>query len=327
MSGADPFASRRVPDRRFPGGRFVNLHASTDHTLAEVWRWRAYRQAAPWPAWVEDPPQPPPAPLPPGQVGATFIGHASWMVQLGGVAVLLDPFWSERASPVSFLGPRRVRAPGQPLEALPPIGLLLVSHNHYDHMDMATLREVRRRWDPPCLTPLGNARHLRAAGIAARELDWWQSVQVAGLRVTLTPAQHFSARYGWDRDRDLWGGFMIEAPDGGTLYFTGDSGWCPHFAEIGRRFPRIDLALLPIGAYEPRWFVAPEHMNPEESVQAHLALRARRSLAMHWGTVAGLTDEPFDEPPRALAEARAKHGVAPEAFQVPDFGASYTFDT
>lgn len=314
---AASFASRLV------AGRYVNLHDPTDHTLRDVWRWRRQGGAVPWPRLVVDAPQPPPPKLPPGRIGATFIGHASWLVQIGGVAVLLDPIWSHRASPIRFLGPYRVRAPGQKLDALPPVELLLVSHNHYDHMDLPTLREVRRRWNPPALTGLGNARHLAKVGIEARELDWWQAAEVAGLRVTYVPAQHFSARTAFDRRLALWGGFVIQASDGVTLYFAADSGWCPHFQEIGRRFPRIDLALLPIGAYAPRWFMRTQHMDPEEAVRAHLALRARRSLGMHFGTFAGLTDEAIDEPAEHLAAAREAMGVAPEDFQVPAFGATY----
>jgi L-ascorbate metabolism protein UlaG (beta-lactamase superfamily) len=321
----DPFASRRVPDRRFPQGRYVNLHDSTDHSLADVWRWRSNRAAPPWPKRVDVPRRPPPRKLRAGRIGATFVGHSTWLLQIGGVAILTDPIWSDRASPLAWAGPRRVRAPGQAMEALPEVGLLLVSHNHYDHLDIPTLKTAARLWTPPALTPVGNAKHLMRAGIAARELDWWEAAEVAGLRVTCVPAQHFSSRYGWDRDRDLWGGFVIESPDGARAYFAGDSAWCPHFAEIGRRFPGLDLALLPIGAYEPKWFVGTEHMDPEEAVRAHLALGARRSLGMHFGTFEGLTDEPWDEPPRRLAEARAAHGVAEEAFVVPEFGATYGF--
>jgi hypothetical protein len=233
----DPFASRRVPDRRFPGGRFVNLHGNTSHTLAEVWRWRANRRPPPWPDRVEDPWHPPPRLLPPGRIGATFIGQATWLLQIGGVAILTDPIWSDRASPLRGFGPRRVRRPGQVLDALPKVELLLVSHNHYDHLDLPTLRAIARRWDPPALTPTGNAKHLARAGITARELDWWAAEEVAGLRVTCVPAQHFSARQGWDRDRDLWGGFVVEAADGARAYFAGDTAWCPHLPEIGRRFP------------------------------------------------------------------------------------------
>lgn len=311
------FASRRQ------GPRFVNLHSDVDRGLSDVWRWYRSRQAAPWPRWVQDPPQPAPPRIAAGQVAATFIGHASWLVQIGGVAVLIDPVWSPRASPFRFAGPKRVRAPGQPLAALPGVDLLLVSHNHYDHCDLATLRQVQARWAPPSLTSLGTGRLLAKAGLAApRECDWWDSVEVAGLRVTYVPAQHFSARGLRDRNHALWGGFILQAPDGACVYFAGDSGWCPHFAEIGRRFPRIDLALMPIGAYAPRWFMSTQHMDPEEAVRAHLACGARTSLAMHFGTFAGLTDEPIDEPAARLEAAKAQHGVAAEAFRVPGFGAT-----
>jgi L-ascorbate metabolism protein UlaG (beta-lactamase superfamily) len=308
------------------GRRFHNVHDRTEKTLRDVWRWRRTATSAPWPAWVEDPPQPPPTRLGPGRIAATFIGHASFLVQLGGRCVLLDPVWSARASPLRFAGPRRVRRPGQALADLPGADLLLVSHNHYDHLDLATLRAVRRHWAPPAATGLGNARHLAKAGVhAARELDWWESVELAGLRVTYVPAQHFSARTPWDRSRSLWGGFVIEAPGeggGGCIYFAADSGWSPHFAEIAARFPRIDLALLPIGAYAPRSFMRTQHIDPEEAVAAHKVLRPRRSIGMHFGTFAGLTDEAIDAPERWLAEARARQGVAAEDFSILPFGAT-----
>jgi L-ascorbate metabolism protein UlaG (beta-lactamase superfamily) len=305
---------------------FHNPHDRTVRTLADVWRWRRTSTPAPWPAWIEDPPQPAPVPPGPGRIAVTFIGHASFLLQIGGRCVLLDPVWSPRASPLPFAGPKRVRAPGQPLTALPGCDLLLVSHNHYDHLDLPTLRQVRRRWQPPAVTGLGNARHLAKAGIhGARELDWWQAVAIPGpgsaLRVTYVPAQHFSARTPWDRNRSLWGGFVLEG-GGATVYFAADSGWCPHFAEIGRRFPRIDLALLPIGAYAPRFFMRTQHMDPEEAVQAHRTLGARRSVGMHFGTFAGLTDEPIEEPEARLAAALATQGVAAEAFVTLPFGAT-----
>jgi L-ascorbate metabolism protein UlaG (beta-lactamase superfamily) len=306
-------------------GRFANAHSTDPHGLGGVLRWRLTARPAPWPRAVEDPPQPPPPALPAGRIGATFIGHATFLLQVGGLRVLTDPVWSPRASPLRFAGPRRVRPPGQPLEALPGVDLLLVSHNHYDHMDMATLRAVRARFAPRlCVTGLGNAAYLARAGLGdAVELDWWQAAEVApGVAVAYVPAQHFSARGLRDRNRALWGGFVIRGPGGATVYFAADGGWCPHFAEIGARFPRIDLALLPIGAYEPRWFMRSVHMDPEEAVRAHLALGARRSIGMHFGTFAGLTDEAIDAPERALAEARARHGVPEEAFATLPFGAT-----
>ncbi len=301
-------------------GRFHNVANPQRPPLKAVLNWQRTRQPVPWPTWSHDPPQPPPAPLASG-ISATFINHASFYLRIGGVGVLIDPMYSKRCSPIPFLGPKRVRAPGQPLAALPGVDLLLVSHNHYDHMDLPTLRQVRRHWNPPTVTGLENARHLRKAGLHAQELDWWQSTEVAGLRITYVPAQHFSARGLHDRNRSLWGGFVIEG-GGQTIYFAADSGWCGHFAEIAERFPRIDLALIPIGAYEPRWFMRPQHMDPEEAVRAHLALGARRSIGMHFGTFAGLTDEAIDAPEQALAEARKKHGVAEDAFTTLPFGAT-----
>ncbi|MDO9708493.1 MBL fold metallo-hydrolase [Paracraurococcus lichenis] len=301
---------------------FRNPYDDTVRTLRDVWRWRRESTPAPWPAWIEDPPQPAPPRLGPDRIAATFIGHASFLLQLGGRCLLLDPIWSARASPLPFAGPKRVRAPGQRLESLPGCDLLLVSHNHYDHLDLPTLRAVRRRWAPPVVTGLGNARHLAKAGIhGARELDWWQHAEVAGLRVTYVPAQHFSARTPWDRNRSLWGGFILEAP-GACVYVAGDSGWCPYFEQIGRRFPRIDLALLPIGAYAPRFFMRTQHMDPAEAVKAHRALGARRSIGMHFGTFGGLTDEPIGEPAEWLARAKAEQGVAEDAFVTLPFGAT-----
>jgi L-ascorbate metabolism protein UlaG (beta-lactamase superfamily) len=307
-----------MPTAPFDNGRFRNAHAPP-HRAKGALGWMLTRRPAHWPAHIENTVYPPPARVPSDRIAVTFIGHATFLLQLGGVTFLTDPIWSERASPVPFAGPRRVRAPGQPLAALPPVDVLLVSHNHYDHMDLPTLRAVRARWSPAAVTGLGNARHLAKAGIAgARELDWWQSVNATGATVTYVPAQHFSARTLLDRNRALWGGFVIEA-GGRTVYFAGDSGYCPHFSEIRARFPRIDLALLPIGAYEPRWFMKIHHMNPEEAVTAHLDLGAPLSVAMHHGTFQ-LTDEAIDAPATALAAARQAHGIAPAQFRTLDVG-------
>ena len=308
----------------FDGERFFNPHAPLAKSRDDFRRWRRTRQKAPWPDQIEDPPFPPPTLLAPDRIGVTFIGHSSFLLQVGGVVVLLDPIWSERCSPVRFAGPRRVRRPGQSLQSLPDVDLLLVSHNHYDHMDLPTLRQVQVRWAPAVATGLGNARHLAKAGIrTAAELDWWQSTDLAGAQVTYVPAQHFSSRTLRDRNRSLWGGFIIEA-GGAVVYFAGDSGYAPHFAEIGQRFPRIDLALLPIGAYEPRWFMRQQHVNPEEAVRAHLDLGARRSLGMHFGTFQ-LTDEPIDAPVSALREALARAGLGETDFAVLGFGETRVF--
>jgi L-ascorbate metabolism protein UlaG (beta-lactamase superfamily) len=325
---ATPESTARTPRvlDHFDGTRFFNPHAPGRKSLDDVRRWRRTRHKEPWPKHVEDPVLPPPARAAPDRIAVTFIGHSTFLLQIGGVCVLTDPIWSRRCSPVPFAGPRRVRPPGQQLGTLPGVDLLLVTHNHYDHMDLPTLRRVRARWAPPTATGLRNARHLAKADIGwAVELDWWQSVELAGARVTYVPAQHFSSRGLYDRNECLWGGFVIEVR-GVVVYFAGDSGYAPHFAEIGRRFPRIDLALLPIGAYEPRWFMSQQHVNPEEAVRAHLDLRPRRSLGMHFGTFQ-LTDEAIDAPVLALREARERAGLAAADFDVLAFGETREYAT
>ncbi len=229
--------------------------------------------------------------------------------------------YSERAGPWNIVGPRRVRRPAVALSDLPPIALVLLSHNHYDHCDLASLAEIARRFDPLVVTPLGNARLVRSAGIRrVEELDWWQLSASSPLPVTMTPARHFSARTPFDRNRALWAGFMLTA-GAASIYFAGDSAYAPFFGEIRERLGPIDLALLPIGAYEPRWFMHVVHMNPAEAVQAHLDLGAARSIAMHFGTFQ-LTSEAIDAPLQALDEARADRGVPRERFRALDFGES-----
>jgi L-ascorbate metabolism protein UlaG (beta-lactamase superfamily) len=273
-----------------------------------------------WPSEVPVEPRRPPQ-IGPDDVVVTFVGHATFLLQVGATNLLIDPVYAERASPVAFAGPRRVRAPGVRFDDLPTVALVLVSHNHYDHCDLATLRALDRRFQPRVVAPLGNAPLLRSAGIRqVEEIDWWQSAQTTPLPITLTPAQHFSARTMFDRNRALWGGFVIEAA-GRRILFAGDSGYGPHFREIGARVGPIDLALLPIGAYEPRWFMKDIHMNPPEAVQAHLDLAARASLAMHYGTFQ-LTPEGIDEPARELAKALRERGVAADQFRPAEVGAS-----
>jgi L-ascorbate metabolism protein UlaG (beta-lactamase superfamily) len=208
---------------------------------------------------------------------------------------------------------------------LPPISLVLLSHNHYDHCDLRILQQLAQRCDPLIVTPLGNGRLLRSAGIRqVEELDWWETAISAPFPITLTPAQHFSARHIFDRNRALWGGFHIEA-GGRRILFAGDTGYGPHFREIAARLGPVDLALLPIGAYEPRWFMKDIHMQPAEAVQAHLDLAARQSLAMHFGTFQ-LTPEGIDEPVRALAKALRDRGVPAEQFRATEVGESVWLD-
>lgn len=264
---------------------------------------------------------PPPAAVGPDKVAITFINQASFLIRLSGGVVLTDPIFSERCSPVSWAGPRRARPPGVALADLPRPDVVLLSHNHYDHMDLPTLRALQARDAPRFVTMLGNSRTLARLGIVATELDWWQEVSVGKLSISATPARHFSARTPFDRNRALWGGFMVSGGAGKVL-FAGDSGAGPHWGDIRTRLGAPDVALLPIGAYEPRWFMAAVHMDPAEAVQAHLALGAGRSVGMHFGTFQ-LTDEAIDAPLVALEAARQQAGV--NRFDTLGFGETRVF--
>ena len=308
------------------GGRFFNpadrLQARGFSELPRWWWQRlVLREGSHWPRTMP-PPQKPALPrnLTTGQIAVTFIGHSTFLLQLPGLNILTDPIFATRAGPFGVFGPKRVRPAALRLPELPRIDVVLVSHNHYDHLDLAALRWLARQHRPVIVTTLGNKAWLEARGVAGVvELDWWQAHTVrGGLGVTCTPAQHFSARAPWDRCRTLWGGFMLHTSDG-PVFFAGDTGWAPHFAEIKSRLGAPALALLPIGAYEPRWFMEPVHMNPDEAVRAHLALGARQSIGMHFGTFQ-LTNEDIDEPLAALAAARVACGIEPTVFFTLNFG-------
>ena len=304
------------------GERFFNPHAIAGRSLAEVWRWMRTRERAAWPAAVALARHaPPPARVEPGKVAVTFIGHSTFLLRTASMVLITDPVFTRRAGPLGRLfGPPRVRPPAVPLRDLPGVDVVLLSHNHYDHLQPSSLRALR---GGSVVTALGVGRHVPDLPRKVTELDWWQEVRLGTATITAVPAQHFSARTPWDRNRTLWCGFVVEV-DGVTLYFAGDSGYSLQFAEIGDRFPSIDVALLPIGAYEPRWFMQPMHMNPDEAVRAHLDTGARVSVGMHFGTFQ-LTDEAIDEPLRALDAARTRHDVALDAFRVLDFGETCVF--
>jgi L-ascorbate metabolism protein UlaG (beta-lactamase superfamily) len=256
-----------------------------------IWRWIF---GADWPEWpiVEDnrPGTPPALRVPKGSLSVTPVGHATFLIQMDGLNILTDPIWSERCSPVSWAGPKRHRKAGIRFEDLPPIDVVLVSHNHYDHLDLPTLKRLAGRGAPRAIVPLGSLDLIKESGIPhTEELDWWQSVRLSpDVTVTLVPAQHFSSRTLWDRNKTLWGGFVISGPSG-NLFHAGDTGYGPHFQEIAHRFAPIHLALLPIAPFRPRQSqdlltvnYASVHMGPAEAVQAHLDLGAQVSIAAHF---------------------------------------------
>jgi N-acyl-phosphatidylethanolamine-hydrolysing phospholipase D len=252
----------------------------------------------------------------------TWIGHATVLIQYRGVNVLTDPIFSQRASPVSFAGPKRLSPPALTAGQLPRIDFVVISHNHYDHLDRPSVRALGN--GPRWLVPLGLKAWFTKAGIdPARvdEFDWWQERRFGGLTVTATPLQHWSARSPWDRYETLWAGWALRIGDFSAL-FVGDTGYNEHqFRAIGERLGPFDLALLPIGAYAPRWFMRAVHINPEEAVRIHRDVRARQSIGIQWGGFI-LTAEPVDEPPRALAAAREKHGIEASEFITLQVGAT-----
>jgi N-acyl-phosphatidylethanolamine-hydrolysing phospholipase D len=253
----------------------------------------------------------------------TWIGHATVLVQLDHVTLLTDPIWSDRASPFDWVGPRRYVPPPIAIDALPVVDAVLVSHNHYDHLDTATLRQLAAR-GTRFLVPLGNGTLLRAEGIGpVEELDWWQSVDVRGVTVTCVPARHWSRRGMTDMNRALWASWAAVGPSR-RFYFGGDTGYQRAFDDIGSRLGPFDLAALPIGAYEPVAMMRPVHMNPEEAVTAGLALGAARVLGVHWGTF-DLTDEPFDEPPERFHAEGARRGLASDRLWTPAPGETRPF--
>ena len=240
----------------------------------------------------------------------TWIGHATFLVQMGGLNILTDPIFSERCSPVQFAGSRRVTPVPLDPGRLPQIDYVVISHNHYDHLDRGSVRLLGN--GPTWFVPLGLKAWFARQGITnVVELDWWDRAGLShGGVVTCVPAQHFSSRSPWDRNKALWAGWVLATP-GHRVYFAGDTGYGPHIAEIGARTGPPDLALLPIGAYRPEWFMLAVHTNPAQAVQAHLDLRAGRSIGMHWGTFI-LSDEPILEPPRLFRESAGKAGLTDE---------------
>lgn len=263
-----------------------------------------------------------------------WLGHASFLFQFRGINILTDPVLSERASPFKRIGPKRHTPPALTVAEMPEIHRVLISHNHYDHLDEATVRQLHRRFgDALCFCiPQGLRRWFERRGIRnVVELDWWQSQNLSAQprtpsaqeEIFCLPTQHFSGRSATDSNRSLWCSWLLDF-GGYRFYFAGDTGYGTVFREIGEIFGPIDLALLPIGAYDPRWFMSPVHVAPEEAVHIHRDIGARQSVAMHWGTFV-LTDEPMDEPPRRLRQALADQGIEEEAFRVMHHGETRIF--
>lgn len=318
--GADPRFDASKPHHTRTG--FRNVYPTGPRGSFWRWQWERWRKGVPTtpPGGYRFPLVKPDVPFlktNARETTVTWIGHATLLVQAGGVNLLTDPHLSERASPVSFAGPKRVVPPALTFDELPRIDLVLLSHNHYDHLDEATVKRLASLSPktPLFLVPLGLKDWFHRRGIRnVREFDWWEAESILGLRLHFVPVQHWSARSPFDRNETLWGAWVVERP-GFRFLFIGDAGYSEDIRDIARRFGSFDLAAIPIGAYEPRWFMKAAHLNPAEAVAVHRELNSSLSIAIQWGTFV-LSDEPLDEPPVRLAEALAKAGVDSRRFRI-----------
>lgn len=312
----------------FDGKKFHNLSKVKGRGLLDILKWSLNKDPGPWEKLTKRDAkfgQPPKPLVKDGEIVVTFVNHTTFLIQVNGLNILTDPIWSERASPFQWIGPKRMRPPGIRFEDLPQIDVVLISHNHYDHLDVHTAKKLKERFDPLFIAPLGVSVYLQEHGITdTAELDWWEKQKISEtINTSAVPAQHFSGRGLSDRDKTLWCGYVIETP-AGTIYFAGDTGYDGFFKKIGARFAPIDIALIPIGAYRPRWFMKPIHVDPEQAVLIHKDLNAKTSIGMHFGTFP-LADEGMHEPIRDLAKARKKQKLADEEFIVMDEGQQKIF--
>lgn len=306
----------------FNGTSFTNLNGAKSKGFGDVFKWILRRDQGPWSQNYETTVGPKPTSSS-EQLKITFVNHSTFLIQWNDINILTDPIWSERCSPVSFAGPARMRTPGIRYEDLPTIDMVLLSHNHYDHLDLPTVKKLESDFSPLFITPLGVSRFLAKKGIKnTLELDWWDET-TNRLKITAVPAQHFSSRGMFDRDKTLWAGYVLEYEDK-KVYFAGDSGYGPFFKKIGKKFGPIDVSLIPIGAYLPRWFMSPIHVSPDEAVRIHQDVKSRHSIAMHFGTFP-LADEGQGKAEEDLILALEAGKVEQKAFVIPQEGEAITF--
>ncbi|MTI89540.1 MAG: twin-arginine translocation pathway signal [Balneolaceae bacterium] len=311
----------------FNGTTFQNIGGVDSKNLWQVLKWMINREQGEWVEMTKSDVSygKPPAKKVEKGLQLTYVNHSTFLIQTAGFNILTDPVWAERVSPFSFMGPRRMRPPGIRFRDLPPIDVVLVSHNHYDHLDIDALQRLKADFDPLFLVPLGVDLYLQKKGISKTiSMDWWNEEQVTDtVSVAFVPAQHFSARGMFDRDKTLWGGFVLQSP-AANIYFAGDTGYGSFFPEIGKRYAPIKIGLIPIGAYKPRWFMSPVHLDPEEAIQVHHDVEAEVSIGMHYGTFPLADDGQYD-PLNDLKKALAQQDSTPD-FRILEEGKSLMFN-
>ncbi|MFH1049952.1 MAG: MBL fold metallo-hydrolase [bacterium] len=308
----------------FDGKEFFNQGNVKMNRSWNMLKWLANREPGEWPLWIKSNygPKPPEA-VGTGELRITFINHSTVLIQMDSINILTDPVWSYRISPVDFAGPTRKRNPGIRFEYLPKIHYVLVSHNHYDHMDIPTLIKLKEKYDPDFIVSLGNKALMVENGITKTfEMDWWDEIMIGqNTKLTFVPAQHFSMRGMCDKNTTLWGGFVIES-EGGPVYFAGDTGFGKIFEQLFNKFGPMRFSMLPIGAFMPEDFMAPVHLSPAEAVNAHLVLKSKQSMGIHWGTFRQ-ADDGLKAPLDALKKALVKSGLTSKDFGIFEHGKGY----
>jgi L-ascorbate metabolism protein UlaG (beta-lactamase superfamily) len=311
----------------FDGKKFINPGAVRVGSFKDLLKWARNRERGAWQEIREVQYGPPPVPGVEGDsIIVTFINHSTFLIQTQGLNILTDPVWSERASPVSFAGPKRMRPPGIRYGDLPEIDIILLTHNHYDHLDIKTMKRLARDHSPEIYCPLGVGRYLVRNGIGkVTEMDWWGEIEIRpGLDLLCTPAQHFSGRGMFDRDRTLWSGFALKT-DKGSIYYSGDTGYGDFFRQIAARISPVRLAFLPIGAFRPEWFMAAIHTSPADALKIHRDIKSPKSIGMHFGTFP-LADDGMTEPAEVLKAELEKEGILQDQFLVLKEGTKIMLD-
>ncbi|MEW5250301.1 MBL fold metallo-hydrolase [Microbulbifer sp. 2201CG32-9] len=328
VSCATNYADKRNRSPNFQGGAFKNTNPIEMHSFWKI-AWTALTtdiDRAAWPKWVDTKADNAPRALVrDGDIRITFINHATFLIQAGGFNILTDPVFSQRTSPVSFAGPKRVHKPGIEMDELPSVDVIIISHDHYDHLDLGSVNQLMKRDNPRVYLGLGVGRRLAASGNVV-EMDWWESAQVAeNFELWFLDVQHFSGRSLTDRNSTLWGGFLLQL-GGKKIYFGGDSGYADHYKRTYERFGPVDIAFLPIGAYAPRSMFKPVHLDPFEAVQAHIDLQADLSIGMHYGTFQ-ISAESRSEPIELLEQAKRQANVDSSAFITLEVGVPFELTT